>query len=821
MRIRWAVLLIVAMPGGLVVPAGGDLPVGLRFDGATVEDRFGFSVAGAGDVNGDGVPDLIVGAPYADPGGRAEAGSAYVFSGADGAQLFRFDGETAISHLGYCVAGAGDVNSDGVADIIVGAPDASPGGRGSAGTAFIFSGANGSQLFRFDGAVAEDQLGWSVAGTGDVNGDGRADVIVGVPYAYAGPTPTFRAGCAFIFSGANGQPLFRLRSGSPDLFGYSVAGVGDVTGDGVPDVVVGAPGASPGGRSQAGSAYTFSGKDGALVRRLDGTVYGGYLGNCVAGAGDVNADGVRDVVVSAPEIIHSPSNTQGSAFVFSGADGSQLFRFDGPFTDGNGYGGVHLRLPVASAGDVNGDGHSDVAVGAPLISPSGRRAAGSTFVFSGANAALIRRLDGPASGDYLGSSVAPAGDVNGDGLAHVMVGAPGANPGGRDDAGSVWVVTPVGPSVVINPPPVPGGASATNNPVVNLLLPVVGAHTVELRQPDQSSWSGPFLYTPTRAWTFTPGEGLRPLLARYRDFSGNFMAEVSDDIILDQSAPVVSIQSPAAGSVVKAVVGVAAQAADTLSGVGGVMFKLDGNLRSTDTSPPYAWNWDTRLVQDGPHTLSARAFDNVGNFKEASATVTVDNPTFRDVPESHIFWRFIEAVASAGITSGCSGSPPLYCPEDAATRGQMAKLLCKAAGKTWLDATTPTFADVPRGHTFYGWIERLAHAGSWGGNPPTSGCRTVGATRYFCPNDSVTRAQMAKFLCVARGKTWLARSTPTFSDVPTNHLFYGWIERLGDAGSWGGTAPTSGCGGGKYCPNDTVKRDQMAKFLVLAFGLPY
>jgi hypothetical protein len=199
----------------------------------------------------------------------------------------------------------------------------------------------------------------------------------------------------------------------------------------------------------------------------------------------------------------------------------------------------------------------------------------------------------------------------------------------------------------------------------------------------------------------------------------------------------------------------------------------------------------------------------------------IRNATFDDVAKSHTFWRYVEALVDATVTSGCNASPPLYCPNNPVKRDQMAKLLCAAAGKTRLDATTPTFADVPKTHQFYGCIERLADAASWGGNPPTSGCKVVGTARYYCPNENVTRAQMAKFLCIATGKTWLGRATPTFSDVPTSHTFYGWIERLAHAASWGGTAPTSGCTATKYCPDASVHRDQMAKFLVLAFGLPY
>jgi hypothetical protein len=209
--------------------------------------------------------------------------------------------------------------------------------------------------------------------------------------------------------------------------------------------------------------------------------------------------------------------------------------------------------------------------------------------------------------------------------------------------------------------------------------------------------------------------------------------------------------------------------------------------------------------------------------------------TYDDV--SMLFWayRYIEAVTREGIATGCSGDPPLFCPTGQVTRGQMAVFLCKAAGKTWLNKSSATFTDVPRGsngqwdgggsggldadgtHIFYGWIERLADPASWGGEAPTGGC---GSGR-FCPSAAATRGQMAAFLCKAGGKSWLDRPTPTFTDVPRPHPFYGWVERLADAGSWDGGAVTTGCNAGMYCPGSAVPRGQMAVFLCRAFAIPY
>ena len=167
--------LFLALCPALTAPLGAQGLGGVfekhyTFDGAANGSRFGDSVAGAGDVNGDGFADVIVGA--------RGAGSAYVYSGADGTVLRRFDGVAAGDRLGSSVAGAGDVNRDGFADVIVGAPRADAGGMDEAGSAYVYSGKDGTLLWQFDGAREYAYLGSSVDGAGDVNRDGFADLIV-------------------------------------------------------------------------------------------------------------------------------------------------------------------------------------------------------------------------------------------------------------------------------------------------------------------------------------------------------------------------------------------------------------------------------------------------------------------------------------------------------------------------------------------------------------------------------------------------------------------------------------------------------------------
>jgi len=418
----------------LSAQSGGTEDVLFRFDGGAASDELGYAVSGAGDVDCDGFDDLIVGSRSANPNGIVRAGSAFVFSGATGGQLFRFDGQAFQDNLGYSVAAAGDLNGDGASDLLVGAPFANPNGLTFAGSVFIFSGSTGAQLGRLDGLAAGDKLGLSVSGAGDVNGDGVPDLIVGAPGADPGGLGF--AGSAFVFSGATGAQLFRFDGQAAlDLLGQSVSGAGDVDGDGHDDLIVGANRADPGGITDAGSAFVFSGATGVQLFRFDGQAASDFLGWSVSGAGDVDGDGVDDLIVGAPFADPGGLLDAGSAFVFAGATGSQLWRFDGLVA------GDEMGFSEDGAGDVDGDGLADLIVGAYLASPNNLPNAGSAFVFSGSTGAQLFRLDGLAFRDSLGVSVSGAGDVNGDGYPDEIVGAYQADPGGLQGAGSAFVFT--------------------------------------------------------------------------------------------------------------------------------------------------------------------------------------------------------------------------------------------------------------------------------------------------------------------------------------------------------------------------------------------
>ena len=338
--------------GSARVFSGADGSVLYNFDGDSSFDRFGHSVSGAGDVNGDGFDDLIVGA-FSDDNNGTGSGSARVFSGADGSVLYNFDGDSANDRFGISVSGAGDVNGDGFADLVVAADLDGNNGIINSGSARVFSGADGSVLYNFDGDTANNGLGTSVSGAGDVNGDGFADVIVGTEQV---DSNGFSSGSARVFSGADGSVLYNVDGDSTNgFFGSSVSGAGDVNGDGLADVIVGARG--------TGAVRVFSGINGSVLYTFDGDSSRDSFGTSVSNTGDVNGDSFADVIVG-DYLDDSNGTNSGSAQVFSGADGSILYNVDGDSGD-------RFGASVSGVGDVNGDGVADFIVGASNTAGSG------------------------------------------------------------------------------------------------------------------------------------------------------------------------------------------------------------------------------------------------------------------------------------------------------------------------------------------------------------------------------------------------------------------------------------------------------------------
>jgi len=418
------------LPAQLV---GGDLEQRFRFDAFSTGDELGYAVSTAGDVDQDGRDDLVVGVLFAQPNGLNNTGSAYVYSGRTGNLIYQFDGFESFDLMGYSVSGGKDVDGDGVPDVFVGAPHADPNGHYNAGSAFVFSGATGLQIHRFDGASDEDLLGNSVALAGDMDGDGLAELVVGAVNTTVNGVS--QAGSVFVFSGGSGALLYRIDGSDPvQTFGKAVANAGDTDGDGFADFLVGTPDTYLNNHVVAGSVFVYSGATGNLLLRLNGPSDGFRFGTSVAGAGDLDGDGLGDLLVG-NRTASAPRDDPGTVFAFSGANGRQIFRFDGD-ADTPSFG-----RSVAGPGDVDGDGVPDILVGATFSSEYGPAPGNSAFLFSGATGALLFRFDGLTYQNGLGISVSGAGDVNGDGRADLILGAPFEQTETSPDQGAAFVFT--------------------------------------------------------------------------------------------------------------------------------------------------------------------------------------------------------------------------------------------------------------------------------------------------------------------------------------------------------------------------------------------
>ena len=373
--------------------------------------NFGYSVACAGDVNGDGYPDIIVGADaYSSYTGRA-----YIYFGGpamNNTPDVILTGETTNSLFGYSVSAAGDVNGDGYADVIVGAYSYSS----ATGRAYIYFG--GTTMNNVPDVIVDGEtgssFGISVSTAGDVNGDGYADVIVGAK-AYSSNT-----GRAYVYFGGasmnNVADVIMTGTAPGDYFGASASTAGDVNGDGYADVIVGAYGYS----SFTGRSYIYFG--GAAMNNiadvvLTGASAGDAFGNSASTAGDVNGDGYADVIVGAP----SANAYAGRAYIYLG--GPAMNNVADVILTGEGT-SSNFGWSVSTVGDVNGDGYADVIVGAYGYSSS----AGRAYVYFGGavmNNAADAVMTGEAASNSFGYSVSAAGDVNGDGYADIIVGAYG------------------------------------------------------------------------------------------------------------------------------------------------------------------------------------------------------------------------------------------------------------------------------------------------------------------------------------------------------------------------------------------------------------
>ncbi|ACC80158.1 beta strand repeat-containing protein [Nostoc punctiforme] len=490
---------------------------GFVINGINSGDNSGFSVSSAGDINGDGFDDLIIGANDADPNGQDDAGSSYVVFGSsngfeaslnlsslNGSNGFVINGIDADNSSGFSVSSAGDINGDGFDDLIIGAILASPTGKPFAGESYVVFGSsnkfgasfnlsslNGSNGFVINGIDDGDFSGRSVSSAGDINGDGFDDLIIGASdaspkdgygssnigqsYVVFGSSSAF--GASLNLSSLDGSNGFVINGiNESDRSGGSVSSAGDINGDGFDDLIIGATGAR---QDRAGESYvvfgssngfaasfnlsSLDGSNGFVIKgidELDDNNISYDLGNSVSSAGDINSDGIDDLIIGALRadangqdragqsyVVFGSSNGFGASFNLSSLNGSNGFVING--IDILDYSGSS----VSNAGDINGDGFDDLIIGAYGADPNGQDRAGESYVVFGSSSGFGASLNlsslngsngfvlnGIDTYDRSGSSVSNAGDINGDGFDDLIIGAPNASPNGQDKAGESYVV---------------------------------------------------------------------------------------------------------------------------------------------------------------------------------------------------------------------------------------------------------------------------------------------------------------------------------------------------------------------------------------------
>ena len=400
---------LVALASSLALSAHGQTVL-QEWTGERAGDQLGFSVAPAGDMDQDGTPDVVLGAPYhGNQTSGDKGGLVWVRSGLTGKVLFRYVGDGGMSDngfLGWSVDGGRDTNGDGVPEFVIGGAS---GAYYNWGTVTLISGATGLKHWQKWGTLSNGTWfpGWQVLMIDSVDGNAFAEVVSTDPWAASGVLGRVRT-----WNGISGSTLYTQKGTQTNLlYGWSVGRIGDVSGDGRPDLVVGAP--HQAGGTLLGEVELLNAVDGSPLLKIVAGEAGAEFGHDTTGIDDFDGDGTPDVLIGAPHA----SGGEGRAYVHSGASGARLLTLSGS--------GELERFghAVAAAGDFDGDGVDDWLVGAP-DSDALTAGGGRVTVYSGVDATVLATFLGDRPGGALGWSFAFVGDVDGGGLEDLLLGEP-------------------------------------------------------------------------------------------------------------------------------------------------------------------------------------------------------------------------------------------------------------------------------------------------------------------------------------------------------------------------------------------------------------
>jgi hypothetical protein len=387
---------VLSQPAALTASFAEPVTVIREWDGESSNDQFGWIARDLGDVDGDGSADFVTSAPTNAAGGPG-SGKVYVYSSHSGKLLWSAIGEAG-DQLGTGLESAGDIDADGVQDVVAGAPGHEK--------AIVYSGRDGHILLTLHGEAERDAFGNHVASVGDMDGDGRADFIVGAPGNSASGKG---AGRAYVYSGGDGHLLLQLDGEKAgDAFGSACTGY---TKGNSRLLVVGAPG---GGPRATGRVYVYDGLSTKPRFTFDADATGRQLGYMfLAVPGDLDGDTVPDIFASDWSNDAKGPGT-GRIYVYSGKTGKRLYQLTGN-GPGENFGTTH-----STAGDVDGDGYPDLIVGAWQYGPD-IVGGGRAYLFSGRTGKVLRTYTDKVPGDTFGFDAVGMGDIDGDGVADLLV----------------------------------------------------------------------------------------------------------------------------------------------------------------------------------------------------------------------------------------------------------------------------------------------------------------------------------------------------------------------------------------------------------------
>ncbi|MFG0330235.1 MAG: integrin alpha [Phycisphaerales bacterium] len=398
------------------------------FEGEADYDEFAHRVESVGDITGDDLDDFLVAAYQNDEGGFS-SGKVYLYSGGDGSLIRTWVGDQGDT-LGYSIATPGDLDGDTVNDLLFSAYRRMVDGDVDVGQVHAISGATLEPLYPVElvGESANAMFGWRVEKAGDVNADGRPDFIVS---AYRHSEPDLpECGRVYVFSGLTGETLWTFTGDTEnERFGLRVQTAGDVDGDGHDEILASSGDYADG----AGRSKLFNGATGELMIEITGSEPDEELGYRVAGVADLDEDGWRDILATAP-FNNANGFDAGRAIIVSSRTGETIVEY---------FGDTALELfgsSVQEGLDLNGDGIEDFVISAPKSDDRGT-ASGRLYGFSGVHGRVLFAIDGVAAGDRFGDVTLAAGDINQDGLDDYTVGSRRAAVGGLPEVGRAFIMT--------------------------------------------------------------------------------------------------------------------------------------------------------------------------------------------------------------------------------------------------------------------------------------------------------------------------------------------------------------------------------------------